>query len=264
MATLSDQQGSKIVKMLLLGDSSAGKTGALATLAIAGYRLFIADFDNGLDILLDKKVLPEEFRKNVFVKNFYDKNTLLGGAIRPEATGFTNFVNSMGDWKEESGSLGSIYTWGAKDVFVIDSLTFLGNAIQNHIMKLANRVGQKPQIQDFGAAIDGQESVIETLYNPAVNCNVIVTAHLNMTKDELQGGLQKAMPSALGQKLPAKIARYFNNVVLIEKTGTGAKVERKLVTTATHTTNLKVSKPSTVPPIMEPDLARLFDLLLAQ
>lgn len=263
MPALSDQQGSKIVKLLLLGDSSAGKTGLLATLAIAGYRLFIADFENGVDILLDKKVLPEEFRKNIFVQNFYDKNRLLAGSITPEATGFTNFVNAMNDWKEDGKSIGGIYTWGPKDVFVVDSLTFLGNAIQNHVMKLANRAGQKPQIQDFGAAIDAQESVIETLYNPAVQCNIVVTAHLNMTKDELQGGVQKAMPSALGQKLPAKIARYFNNVVLIEKTGTGAKVERKLVTTATHTTNLKVSKPSTVPPVMEPDLAKLFDLLLA-
>ena len=55
--TLETHTSATIVKMLLLGRSGAGKTGHLGTLAKAGYRIFLADFDSGLDILLDPKVL---------------------------------------------------------------------------------------------------------------------------------------------------------------------------------------------------------------
>ena len=41
-----------ITKMLLIGASGSGKTGALASLAAAGYKLRILDYDNGLDFLM--------------------------------------------------------------------------------------------------------------------------------------------------------------------------------------------------------------------
>ena len=254
---------SDVVKLLLLGNGGAGKTGLLATLAASGYRLFIADFDSGLDILMDPTVLPVAARANVFYKTFYDKTKLTSGLLGPtaQATGYTDFVAAMGDWKEDGKSLGGLYTWGPNDVFVIDSLTFLGNAIMNHVLQLSGRSGQKPQLQDFGSAVDSQEALMETIYNPAVKCNVVVTAHLMAQADEMAGGVSKMFPSAIGKKLPTKIGRYFNSVVLVQKTGAGDKVKRELVTTATYTTDLKVSKPGSVPAIMPPDLAALFTLL---
>lgn len=259
--TLETHASSSIVKMLLLGRSGSGKTGHLGTLAKAGYRIFLADFDSGLDILLDPKVLDPSLRSKIHYQTFYDKNILLGGQMRPEAKGYTNFINAMADWKEDGKSLGSIYTWGENDIFVIDSLTFLGNSIMNHVLALSGRGGQKPQLQDYGAAVDTQEAVIETLYNPAVKCNVIVTAHLMYMGDETAGGVNKAFPSAIGRKLPPKISRYFNNVVQIQKSGMGANVKFELQTTATHDTDLKVSKPSLIKPVMPADLGELFKLL---
>ena len=41
----------------------------------------------------------------------------------------------------------------------------------------------------------------------------------------------------------------------------GAKVTRELHTSATFDIDLKVSKPSVVPTVMEPDLGKLFALL---
>jgi hypothetical protein len=263
MPSLETHQSLETVKMLLLGDTGNGKTGLLATLASAGYRLFVGDFDNGLDVLLDPTVLAPEFRKNVFFKTFYDKATLTAGVLgtTPQAKGFQDFVSSMGNWMEDGKSLGNIYSWGAKDVFVIDSLTFLGNMIMAHVLQLSGRAGQKPQIQDFGSAVDSQESIIETLYNPAVRCNVVVTAHLNPQSDDMQGGVTKMFPSALGKKLPTKIGRYFNTIVQVQKTGIGDKVKRELLTSNSHMTALKVPKPGKVPGVMEPDLNKLFDLL---
>ena len=51
MPALSDHQSSQTTKMLFIGDSGSGKTGALASLAAAGYNLRILDVDNGVDIL---------------------------------------------------------------------------------------------------------------------------------------------------------------------------------------------------------------------
>lgn len=261
MAQLGANVDRKPVKMLVLGNSGAGKTGLLASLA-RDYTLFIADFDNGTDILLDKTVVPVELRPRVHIETFYDKNRLLDGKFLPEATGMKNFVAAMNDWKEDGKSLGGIYSWGPDVVFVVDSLTFLGNACMNYVLALDGKAGKKPEIQHFGSAVDMQENVIETLYNPAVQCNVVVTSHLVPQADDMQGGLVKHMPSALGKKLPPKIPRYFNNVVLVEKRGTGAQSKRVLHTASTALADLKVAKPSEVPAVLEPpDLGRLFQIL---
>ena len=51
MAKLSAHKESKPFKGMIIGDSGSGKTGSLASLAAAGYKLVIMDFDSGLDIL---------------------------------------------------------------------------------------------------------------------------------------------------------------------------------------------------------------------
>jgi hypothetical protein len=52
MPNLKDHQSSQFTKLLLIGDSGSGKTGALTSLVGAGYKLRIWDFDNGLDPLV--------------------------------------------------------------------------------------------------------------------------------------------------------------------------------------------------------------------
>lgn len=249
------------VKLMIVGNSGAGKTGLLGSLA-KNYRLFIFDFDNGTEILKDPAVLDPKYRSNVFVKSFYDKHEMLGGQLLPKIQGYTDFVRELSSWSENGKSLGGVHSWGDKDIAVIDSLTFLGECCMKETLKINRHVGQRPTQPDWGDAIDRQESVIEMLYNPAVKCHVIVTAHLMADADELVGGT-KLFPSALGRKLPKKIQRYFNNVVLIQKTGAGTAVKRELHTVATFNADLKVSRPSKIPAIMPPDLGALFELLRA-
>jgi septum formation inhibitor-activating ATPase MinD len=52
MPQATKHQSHRTTKMLNMGDAGSGKTGALASLAKAGQRLVILDFDNGLDILI--------------------------------------------------------------------------------------------------------------------------------------------------------------------------------------------------------------------
>jgi len=51
MANISKHKSADYTKLMLVGDSGAGKTSALASLANAGYNLRILDFDDGLSIL---------------------------------------------------------------------------------------------------------------------------------------------------------------------------------------------------------------------
>ena len=51
MPSLAQHQSNEFTKLLIEGDSGSGKTGALASLVGAGYKLRILDMDNGLDSL---------------------------------------------------------------------------------------------------------------------------------------------------------------------------------------------------------------------
>jgi hypothetical protein len=254
------QEGSAI-KMLLLGHSGAGKTGVTGSLA-KSHRLFYFDFDNGTKILRDPQIVKPEWRKNIYIKHFYDKTVFVMGKAEPEGTAFDKFNKTLADWKEDDGtSLGNIYSWGINDVIILDSFSFLANIVQNNVLKFAGRAGGKPQIQDIGAIQDALENVLETLYNPAVKCNVIVTAHLTRQADDLSGGLQKLMIATIGKKLGPKIPRYFNNMLLCEQKSENKIIKPRLLTQATFDVDLKTERPSAMQPVMEPDLDNIFRLL---
>ena len=267
MPQLDQHQSSTAVKCLLVGHSGSGKTGLLGTLANAGYRLFIEDFDNGLDVLMDPAVIKPENRKNVFYKTFTDKLGARGIPTVPPSAAL-NAMNALNNWIEtgedgKSIAMGSVYTWGPKDVVVIDSLTLFGNSILRGVLSMVGRPGGPPQIQDWGEAMRQQEAVIEQLYAEAVKCNVIVTAHIILGDDPNNPSAQKGYPSALGNKLPPKIGSYFNTILQCEKLpgiGNAAPI-RQIRTQASHNMELKNSKPSMIGPIMPPDLAAIFSIL---
>lgn len=260
MPQLSAHQSAKCQKMLVLGPSGSGKTGLLGSLANADYRLFIMDFDNGLDILLDPKVVLPEKRGNIYFKTFTDKLKDKGIPDgMPQAV--PQALNVLNAWVEDGVNLGSPYSWGEKDVLVIDSLTMFGVACLRYSLAMAGRSGKQPQMQDWGEAIRIQESLVEQLYSDAVKCNVVVNAHLTFADDTSQPGMQRAFPSALGAKLPPRIGRYFNSMVAVEKQVSGSTITRVMRTQATFNMELKNPRPSVIPPVMEPDLAKFFALL---
>lgn len=267
MPQLDQHQSTGLVKLLLVGHSGSGKTGLLGSLANAGYRLFILDFDNGLDVLMDPMVVKPENRKNIFFKTFTDKLGARGIPSAPPAAAL-NAMNTLNRWTEVGPDgkvieMGNTSTWGGNDVVVIDSLTLFGNSIMRSVLQMNGRPAGPPQIQDWGEAMRQQEGVIEALYADSVKCNVVVTAHIVMGEDPNNANAQKGYPSALGSKLPPKIGSYFNTVLQCEKIpglGNSSPV-RQLKTQATHNIELKNSKPSMIQPIMQPDLAAIFQIL---
>ena len=264
MPTLETHQSTNSIKLLLVGHSGAGKTSLLGGLANAGYRLFIADFDNGLDILMDSLVCRPECRKNIIYKTFTDKIGARGLPTgSPQAA--LNAMNSLNNWTEmvdgKAVNMGNVYSWGSQDILVIDSLTMFGNCIMRNVLTLVGRPGGPPQIQDWGEAMRQQESVLEQLYSTAVTCNVIVTAHVVMGEDPANPQIMKGFPSALGNKLPPKVGSYFNTILQAEKISTGNSIVRQIRTQASYNMELKNSRPSQLDPVMPPDLAAIFKVL---
>ena len=252
------------MKVLVVGNSGAGKTALLGTLARDGYQVFLADFDSGADILDDPMICPEEVRKNIHIKTFYDEMNLqlmqLTGKLEPIVHAATDFSQAMGKWLEDGKNLGNLYSWKDREVFVIDSLAFAGNAFLNRVLQLNSSLSKRPTFPQIGTAMDELEAILETVYNPSVKCNIVVFAHISAQTDDLTNAT-KHFPLSLGKKLNPKIARYFNNVLLIKKEGEGENIIRQLHTAGTMQFDCKTTRPSVVPAIMPPDLGLFFSYL---
>jgi len=262
MASLASHKSAKTTKMLLLGDSGTGKTGSLASLAKAGYSLRIIDCDNGLDILANLLRDDPKAMARVSYVTCTDKYKKLGNKLavtRPIA--WNEAMSLLDNWKTETEDFGSIYTWGEKDVLVIDSLTLLSQAALAQVLALQGRPQGPAQIQDWGAAMASIESLCGLLYSDSVLCNVLVTSHITYIGDDrhLQG-----YPSTLGQKLPPKIGRYFNTMLRTYIRGSGVGAKYKIATRVQGNIVLKTSSttiPADLP--LETGLATYFGLVQA-
>src|SRR5215813_3439304 len=131
MPSLAEHQSTDFTKLVFIGDSKSGKTGALASLVLAGYKLRILDYDNGLDVLAQivKRDKPE-LLKNVEFVTLQDKlvSTPVGLTVDGTATAFVNGLKLLDHWKWGETDLGPPAKWGKECILVIDSLTFMATA----------------------------------------------------------------------------------------------------------------------------------------
>lgn len=266
MPNLSNHSATKIGKVLLVGNSGSGKTGALASLAKAGYNLRIADFDAGADILVNLLSPFPEAMARVHVQTFTDKLKPTGAMILPDGvpTALNRALNQLNRWKDADADFGPVTTWGSQDVLAIDSLTFAGLAAMRLVLAMNGRSGQHPWQSDWGQAMEMLENLLALLYSDAIKCNVVVTSHLTFQEEESSlGKASMAFPSALGKKLPPKVGRYFNTVIMAETKGSGSSAKKILRTQSVGVIELKTSAPGRVPPELplETGLATLFEIL---
>ena len=191
------------IKMLLVGDSKAGKTGALASLVLAGYHVRVIDMDNGADVILGVKDVKKEridyiegdhswrmtlrngasldvqtctdgtlrVKKNVIVAG----KSVEGYTLMPDGTAWDKALAQFHYWPD----FGPVETWGSDTVLVIDSLSFLTQAALNWVLKLNGRLGTKAFDTDIGDTQMLIRGVLGTLFNTELKCNVIVITHLD-------------------------------------------------------------------------------------
>lgn len=248
MTKLSSHQSGSTTKLLFIGDSGSGKTGALASLAAAGYDLWFIDVDNGLDILKNalmdpRSSYPKEALDRVHYVTVTDPMKQSGGKLIPAKASTWTKVSKILSGDEPWGDEGKrkVIDLTPQDILVIDSLTFISKSALAFVLSMNARLGQKPFQSDW---YDGQlmvESLLEMLYDDAIRCNVIVTSHITYIGED--NAQPTGYPSTLGKALSPKIGRYFNSILQAKTVGHGQNMKRVILTNTSNMVELKNSNP---------------------
>lgn len=227
MPALTNIKEHKPLKIMHIGDSGSGKTGALASLVKAGFKPVIMDFDNGLDIL--SSVVPSDLLGNIFYSTFKDEYKSVGGKVIPkgQAKAWSNALKFLETGKTPEGDeFLSVDKLGREHVLVIDSLTMASQAAMLQVLQVNNRLLEAPFQSDWGEAQRIVEGLVQWLTSDQVKCHVVVNTHISYI--DLQGGVTKGYPSSIGKALSAKIPRYFNTILLAQSKGSGKSAKRMI------------------------------------
>ena len=209
MSKLEGPSSSTLVKVLLMGDSGTGKTGALASLVKAGYHLHVLDYDNkiagGILPILVKRDCPDNFA-HVDYEPLRDrlKASSLGPVLNGVPAAFTRGLALLDKWSD--GSVPS--EWGPEHVLVVDSLTFLGDAAYNWAKSM--NPGSKEQRQWYYSAQRVVEPLIGMITAASFKTNVVVLAHVDW--QSRPDGTMKGFPASIGSALNSTIPAYFENM----------------------------------------------------
>lgn len=254
MPNLEVNNASTLVKTLLIGDSGTGKTGALASLVVAGYKLRVLDFDNkvagGILPIVVRHDSPDKL-KNVEFEPLRDK--FKGSAAGPIADGlptaFTKGLALLDKWSD--GTVPA--TWGPDTILVVDSLTFLSDAAYNWA-KGMNPSAKDPR-QWFYSAQQAVEGTLAMLTAASFATNVIIIAHVSW--QDRPDGTMKGYPASVGKALGPTIPAYFENMALCETMA--GKRTMKFVPTALVDLKTPAQMPGPLP--VETGLATFFKTL---
>lgn len=238
MPSLSKHQSNEYTKLLIEGDSSSGKTGALASLVGAGYKLRIQDYDNGLEPLKQyvRRDFPDKI-DNVEYVTLRDKYKAgPEGPMVVKADAFVRGVKLLDHWKYKDETTGQDVdfgvpaTWGPDCILVIDSFTFMSDAAFNFREPLAPRGsnGKYDMRAVYKDAQDAVEGVLALLTSEAFRTNVIVITHIRYVDNP--DGTRRGYPTAVGSALSPVIPRYFNSVALCQTSGKGVRTIRTATT----------------------------------
>lgn len=234
MPKLSAPTAAPPIKLLLLGDSGSGKTGALASLAEAGYNLWIADFDGGLEIMRNLLKGNRSALERIDFETFRDSYRSAGPAAIPtDAKAWASGLRYL----EAAFKVAT----GPQDIVIIDSLSFASKAAMLYTLKLNNRLAVRPHQSDWGDAQRLTESLLAMITGNEIKSHLICTAHLSYQGDE--GEPLKGFPAVAGKALNPVVSRYFNHALLARQVGSGTTLRRSIHTTTFANIELKNTLP---------------------
>jgi hypothetical protein len=258
MPSLESRADNAFVKIMVIGNSGAGKTGSLTSLVRAGYRVRILDLDYGLDALINhiKSECPDKINLVDYMafRDVY-KNGPMGPTIVGAAKAFPSALKAMDKWEDGT----SPAEWGPGSVFVLDTLTGLSKAAFAWAQS-SNPSAKEPR-QWYYSAQQAIEDTIAGLTSDTFGTNVIVMSHIDIVTQK--DGTVQGFATAIGKSLGPKLPRYFNTLVALETAGQGSTVKRKFRTYPTAMLTLKNPAPMKIEaeyPI-ETGLATLFSKL---
>lgn len=265
------------VKLLLIGDSGKGKTGAIVSLLLAGYSVRLLDFDNGHPIIRNivRDTDPSKLVNFHYETCLDEFKNLNGRLVAKKAKAWPKATKLLDKWtvgtEGEEGyyTLGPIYSWTSQDVLVLDSLTYAGECAMRYHQHLNGKLGTHPSLPDWGVVQTLMKDLLEMLRGDELKCHVVVTSHIDYRYREVKNDkgqvvsreLEKGYPNAPGNKLPEKVGSYFNTCLEVMTTGTGNSTKHWLTSKPTSVLDLKNPNPNKVQaryPI-ETGLAQFFE-----
>ena len=200
MANLSDRKPKDRFHGMVYGASGSGKTELLGTFPDP----YILDTDFGLETLYGKDVEYDE----CYVR--------LGDAGAKEM------------WPSILAKADEYVKDPPHATFCVDSLTTVMDVATVHILAKAGR--SSLLIQDYTPIYDEVTKLIVRMRR--MPCNMVLTAHEEMVRDEMTGKTQ-IVPLVMGNKFAPKLPIFFTNiynvVLNIPKSGTGAASRTLLV-----------------------------------
>ena len=220
---LDDYSGAARTKVLVYGPPKSGKTALVGKLATK-FKLHWFDLEGGVKTLLNPTMLPAQYRKNVTVFSIPDhrlypiaidtlREVLRGGLKRIcSAHGKVNcpLCTKNADAKWSSIDLFSL---GADDILVIDSLSQLANSAMNKgILKELQKPGgeeYKKTFTDYAVQGSLMEQVLSFIQ--VLDVNICVISH-EMESESLEGR-EKIVPVAGTRNFSLSAAKYFDSVV---------------------------------------------------
>lgn len=261
---MSEKSSLPGVNILLFGPPGSGKTHALRTLVDSGLEVFCIFTEPGMEVISDVPcssmhyhyVAPSQPDWFSMISNAekirdMDPGQLqkLPGVNKKQYAQFIDVLKACADYKcDRCGkSFGPIDSFGTNRAVVVDSLSGI------NIMLLDLAVGGKPirTLPDWGVAIDAEEKFLNRL-TLGMRSHFILIAHADRQTDQVLGGI-KVLPSALGQKLPALIGRFFSDVIFTSNEGGKFTWSTSAAGFDTKARNLPIAKdlPPTFKPIIQ-------------
>lgn len=275
MASASKLRGSTPYRGFHIGYPGSGKSGGLASLANAGYKLRVLDFEGNFQALvdaLDDRVLSDPTRVDIVTlqDKLVNREKYLEVEGIPQA--FNRGLELLKEWKykDEDGNevnLGRSADWGSDTVVVVDSATSFAQSSKRRQIKMQSKTPITMTDTVWGAAVADFEHAIEVMkamekrYHLIINCHKqllgpqnfvargdtdeIKAAKAEQIKEGLVGariypvGVSKPQAQTMAGMLPTMLefekVERLGKVVRVIKTVSGAEIDVKVP-------NLKLKK----------------------
>ncbi len=251
----------ELVKALIEGDSSTGKTTLLVSLIAAGYKVRVLDYDNKTASLraFINHYFPDRLQQ-LEIKSLRDKvkaspdGPILDGTPKAYSEG----LNLLDTWTDGSKPC----EWGPDYVLAVDTLTTQTQAAYNWAkmmqgyLSYVEGVNRKGGPDPRNLIYTAQRAIINNLLlltGEWFRTNVVVFSHIKYFDRE--DGKTKSYPVTIGSAIAPEVPTSFSSVAQLETDTIGGKIIRVLRTVSTPMIDLQNPVPFAMPSVIPvPDL----------
>lgn len=241
-----------LIKALVEGDSSTGKTSLLVSLLAAGYKIKLLDYDNktqGLRAFV-KYHCPETL-SNLDIRPLRDAREASpnGPILKGPPRAFSGGLDLLDKWDgAKPAELGEDY------VVVIDTLTTMSQAAYNWALLMGGHLSYVEGVNVKGGPdprniiYTAQRAIINTinlLTSEFFQTNVLVLSHIKYF--DRDGGITKSYPVTIGSAIAPEVPSSFSCVIQLETQMLQGAVVRTIRTVSTPMIDLQTPVPFNMP-----------------